>query len=92
MRIDEQTGEIISYENYYCPNCDCELPDEYDYCDRCGEYVGVIVNNYPHSGDSVKYNSENYNNIEDNDENTNHKTCGICLLLFIIFCFFSFIR
>ena len=43
MRIDEVTGEIITYDDDYCPYCDGELFDEDDICMHCGEYVGIVV-------------------------------------------------
>lgn len=43
MRIDEESHEIISYEDDFCPYCDGELYDDYDFCTHCGEYVGILA-------------------------------------------------
>ena len=86
MRIDENTGEILSRENHFCPYCDGELMDEYDYCEKCGEYVGIIADNYSISADKLEYTNVNYDQNNRN-ENAGHEKvcCGICILLFIIF-------
>lgn len=87
MRIDEITHEILSYENHFCPYCDGELYDNYDYCQKCGEYVGIIVNNQTYNNDGINYNQNNKK-----EDNGHEKTCcGICLLLFLLFGLFSII-
>lgn len=43
MRINPSTGEIVSYQNNYCPYCEADLEDEnYEWCDKCNEYVGIV--------------------------------------------------
>ncbi len=92
MRIDERTGEMLSTENDYCPYCDNFLDDpNYDYCEKCGEYVGIVVRNYPNYG-SMEYNNVNSNSDNQNNGGGHEKTCcGICFLLFLIFWLFSII-
>lgn len=44
MRIDNN-GNIISENDNFCPYCDADLNSgSYEYCDKCGEYVGFIGN------------------------------------------------
>lgn len=42
MRINPSTGQIVSYDDNFCFNCDSEIDWNYPYCDNCGEYVGVV--------------------------------------------------
>ena len=43
MRIDPLTDEIISDDDDLCPYCLSVLDDVYEWCEKCGEYVGVVV-------------------------------------------------
>ncbi len=62
MRIDLDTGEIVSQFNEVCPNCDKYLDDiSYLYCDNCNEYVGVIVDygeSYSGQASNEEYNTK----------------------------------
>lgn len=85
MRINPDTGEIITEDNLFCPYCDGDLYDDYPYCDRCNEYVGVVVHDY--SG----YNQNPQNTMPNNNEpvpllSKGEKTCcgTICLILFLL--------
>ena len=36
-----------------CPLCNTEMPERYNYCYQCGEYVGQIAAVLPGAGDPV---------------------------------------
>lgn len=42
MRYDPQTGDLYDID-YYCPECDAELYDDYEYCENCEFYVGLLL-------------------------------------------------
>lgn len=93
MRIDPITGKIISYEDYYCPNCYAELNDYDDYCKECDMYLGEIV---PNDGGFSGYTSNerhNTNDVEqyrkDADKEFNQICCCIFLILLIISTYFA---
>ncbi len=87
MRFDPSTGELVSRSNDYCPNCDGELEDDNPYCDRCGEYVGLVVHDYSN------FNQNTQSSMTNNDSNEGHSIlsgrdkacCGmICLIVFLL--------
>lgn len=91
MRIDPNNGDVISYDNDFCPNCDGYLDDEYyPYCDRCGEYVGVIARDYTDYNQNPQNTTTNNNSPESNSLLTRgEKTCCgmICLIIFLLWFF-----
>ena len=83
MRINPSTGEIISYEDYFCPNCNAEIDAGDDYCDECDQYLGEIVQN---GGDFSGYSSNEKYNTNDSKENNTDDDKGFehfcyCILL-----------
>ena len=45
MRINPSTGKIVSRDDNYCPECDGYLEDNnYQWCDHCNAYVGIVSN------------------------------------------------
>lgn len=47
MRINPSTGKIVSRDNDFCPYCDAYLYDDnYEYCDECNMYVGIVSKEY----------------------------------------------
>ena len=92
MRINPTTGEIISYEDYFCPNCNAEIDAGDDYCDECDQYLGEIVQN----GGGYRYTSNEGNNRKDfeqnnadDDQGLNRLCCCIFLILLIACTYFA---
>ena len=92
MRINPNTGEIISYEDYFCPNCKAEIDAGDDYCDECDQYLGEIVQN----GGGYRYTSNEGNNRKDfeqnnadDDQGLNRLCCCIFLILLIACTYFA---
>ncbi len=86
-------GELLGDEKYYCPYCYEDLEDAYilDYCEKCGEYIGVPADEYNgfngsqiSNGDYRTNESNQQNKSNDSGKEFNQICCCILLILLII--------
>ena len=92
MRVDPSTGKIISYEDYFCPNCHIELDESDIYCKECDIYLGEIVQtggSYSEQPSNKRYNRKDFEQYRaEADRDFNRLCCGVflILLLFSMYC------